>query len=260
MKMSRPKISVLLPTYNEQEIIRDCLESIKWADEILVVDSFSTDRTLDIVQEYGARIIQHEYINSARQKNWAFPQCQHEWILQIDTDEILEEGAEDEIINTISTTPSDVQAYKLPRKNHFLGKWIKNAGMYPDFQTRLFRKDSGKWQDREVHAHVQVPNKVGILEHHIIHYGAPALTRQLRNIDRYTRYEADELKKRGKRFHWSKLLIHPWMIFFYRYFFLKGFLDGWRGFIICVYLSFYSFFTHAKLWELDTLGLDHSPK
>jgi len=259
-KLSRPKISVLLPTFNEQDIIRNCLESVKWADEILVVDSYSTDCTLDIVREYGARIIQHEYINSAKQKNWAVSQCHYEWVLQIDTDETLEEGAEDEIISAISAAPNDIQAFKLPRKNHFLGRWIKYAGMYPDHQTRLFRRDFGRWQDREVHAHVQVPQKVGILQHHFIHHGAPYLTRQLRNIDRYTRYEADELKKQGEKFKWNNLLIHPWLIFFYRYVYLKGFLEGWRGFIICVYLAYYSFFSYAKLWEIETLDLDHSPR
>lgn len=253
-------MSVLLPAFNEEKTLEACLESIKWADEILVVDSYSTDQTLKIVAKYGVRVLQHEYINSAKQKNWTVPQCKHEWIFQIDADEVLEDGAADEINAAISNASRDVQAFRLPRQNYFLGKWIRHAGMYPDYQTRLFRRDVGRWMEREVHAHVQIPQKPGVLEHHILHYGAPFLTKQLHNLDRYTRYEADELKKQGKQFHWQKLLIHPWLVFLYRYGWLQGWRDGWRGLLICAYLGIYSFFTYAKLWELNELGLEHSPK
>ena len=230
-------ISVLLPTYNEENSIRACLESITWADEILVVDSFSTDHTLEIVSKYNARIIQHEYINSAKQKNWAVSQCKNEWIFQIDSDEILEEGAFEEFQKRISQDSSQVQAFLLPRKNYFLGEWIKRAGMYPDYQTRLFRRDFGRWFEREVHAHIQVPGKTEILQSSIIHHGATYLTKQYHNLDRYTRYEADELRKKGAKFHWSTFLIHPWLLFFYRYLWLQGWRDGWRGFLICTYLG-----------------------
>lgn len=255
-----PKLSILLPTYNEEDTVAACLESVKWADEILVVDSFSTDRTLEIAERFGARVIQHEYVNSSKQKNWAVPQCKHEWILQIDSDEVLENGADDEIRDAIASCPAYVEAFRLPRRNFFLGRWIRQAGMYPDFQTRLFRRDFGRWEEREVHAHLRVPQQVKELKHNIIHAGAPYLTKQLHNLDRYTRYEADELRKNGKRFHWHKLLIHPWLVFFHRYFWLRGWLEGWRGFLICVYLAVYSFFSYAKLWELKELGLEKSPK
>src|SRR5882724_1566026 len=117
------KISVLLPTFNNAEIIRATLESIQWADEILVVDSFSTDNTLDICREYGARVIQHEYIQSAKQKNWAIPQCAHEWVLQIDSDEILEPGLREEIETELDNPHSGVDAFRLPSKHHILGQW-----------------------------------------------------------------------------------------------------------------------------------------
>jgi len=254
------KISILLPTFNEEKILEACLKSVQWADEILVADSYSTDGTLELVRKYGARIIQHEYINSAKQKNWAPPQCQHEWVLQMDTDETLEPGAAEEIRAAVENAALDVQAFKMPRKNYFLGKWIRFGGMYPDYQTRLFRRDVGRWLEREVHAHVVVPQKTGVLNHHIIHQGAPFLTRQLRNLDRYTRYEADELKKQGKHFHWRRLLIHPWLIFFYRYLWMQGWRDGWRGFIVCAYSAAYSFFTYAKFLEIEKLQLEKSPK
>ena len=255
----RPPISILLPTFNNAATVRDTLESLKWADEILVVDSFSSDNTLEICQEYGARIIQHEYINSARQKNWAAPQCRHEWVLQIDTDETLEAGLREEIEEALASISGDVHAFRLPRKNHVLGPWMQHAGIYPDYQTRLFRRDRGRWIEREVHAHVLVPGEVANLKHHIMHYGMPNISKQLRNLDRYTRYEADELRKQGIRFRWSRLVFGPWGVFFHRYVWLKGFLDGWRGFIVCGYLAIYDFLSQAKLWELEELSLEQSP-
>ena len=258
--MTRAKLSVLLPTYNCAEIVRRTLESVKWADEILVVDSYSTDKTLDICREYGARIIQHEYINSAKQKNWALPQCRYEWVLQIDSDEILEPGLKEEIEEAIASAPPEVHAFRIPRKNHVLGRWMRYGGIYPDYQTRLFRKDKGRWIEREVHAHVVVPGEVRMLQHHILHYGMPHISKQLRNLDRYTRYEADEMRKQGKRFRWYHLLFHPWLIFFYRYLWLQGFREGYRGFIVAAYMAIFDFFAHAKLWEIEEMGLERSPR
>ena len=258
--MVRPPISVLLPTYNCANIVRNTLESVKWADEILVVDSYSTDGTLDICREYGARIIQHEYINSAKQKNWAAPQCRYEWILQIDTDEVLEPGLRQEIESVVAAVPPEVHAFRVPRKNHVLGRWMRYGGVYPDYQTRLFRRDKGQWIEREVHAHVVVPGQVSTLQHHILHCGMPHISKQLRNLDRYTRYEADELRKQGKRFHWYHLIVRPWLAFLNRYFWLQGFREGWRGLIVCAYMAIYDFLIFAKLWELEELGLTRSPR
>lgn len=253
-------ISILLPTFNNAATVRDTLESVKWAEEILVVDSFSTDTTLDICKEYGARIIQHEYINSAKQKNWAVAQCKHNWVLQIDTDEVLEPGAREEIEQSLASVGPDVHAFRFPRKNHVIGRWVRRAGIYPDYQIRLLRRDVGRWGDREVHAHVSVPGAVGTLQHHILHFGMPNISKQLRNLDRYTRYEADELRKQGVSFDWTRLTLRPSWIFLNRYVLQRGFLEGWRGFILCVYLAMYYFLTQAKLWELEVLGAEHSPR
>jgi glycosyltransferase involved in cell wall biosynthesis len=246
------KISVLLPTFNNAGIIRATLESIQWADEILVVDSFSTDETLEICREYGARIIQHDYIQSSKQKNWAIPQCAHEWVLQIDTDEVLETGAREEITTRIATAPEDVHAFSLPRKNHVLGKWISTADLYPDLQTRVFRRDVGRFEDKEVHAHLAVPGKIEVLKHSVMHYGMTSIAKQLSNIDRYSRYQADELRKRGKQFRWPQLVFRPFFVFSYYYFWRLGFASGYRGFLIASLSATYDFWAHAKLWELET--------
>jgi glycosyltransferase involved in cell wall biosynthesis len=258
--MSRPPISVLLPTYNCARLVRHTLESVAWADEILVVDSYSTDQTLDICREFGARIIQHEYINSAKQKNWAAPQCRYEWVLQIDTDEVLDAPLKEEIEAVVATAPLEVHAFRMPRKNHVLGQWMRVGGIYPDYQTRLFRRDQGRWVEREVHAHLTVPGQVATLQHHLLHYGMPHFSKQLGNLDRYTRYEADEAHKQGQRFRWHQLLIRPWLIFVHRYLWQQGYRAGWRGFILCSYLATYEFFSRAKLWELEELNLEKSPQ
>jgi glycosyltransferase involved in cell wall biosynthesis len=240
--------------------VRATLESVKWADEILVVDSFSTDETPSICRGYGARVIQHEYLNSASQKNWALPQCRNDWVLQIDTDEVLGPGLREEIETVVASAPSGVQAFRVPRRNHFLGKWIRYGGLYPDYQIRLLRRDSAVWQDREVHAHAEVPGTVGTLQRYVLHNDAPTIATRIRNLDRYTRYEADELRKRGRRFRWHDLVIRPWVAFGYRYLWLGGFKDGWRGFICAVYAAMYVFLSRAKLWELDVLDIERSPR
>ena len=194
------KISILLPPCNCENTIISTLQSIKWSDEILVVDSFSNDSTLDIVKEYGVNVIQHEYINSARQKNWAMQYCTHDWVFQIDSDEILESGA-DEILRTAITNASEtLYCYKMPRKNHVLGKWVKYGGLYPDWEYRLFRKEHGTWWDREVHSKIVVSGEIGMLHTALIHHGMPNISKQLSNLDRYTRYEVDEFRKRKTNF------------------------------------------------------------
>src|SRR4030095_7745688 len=247
------KISVLLPTFNNAAIIRATLESIRWADEILVVDSFSTDATLEICREFGARIVQHEYIQSSKQKNWAIPQCLHEWVLQIDSDETLEPGAQAEILARINNAPAGVDVSPLPRKNHVLGKWIRTADLYPDLQTRVFRRDVGRFEDKEVHAHVIVPGRIEVLEHNVLHYGMTSISKQLSNIDRYSRYQADELRKRGKQFSWSQLVFRPFAVFAYYYFWRRGFASGYRGLLVASLSATYDFWAHAKLWEFGAL-------
>lgn len=224
-----------------------------------MVDSYSSDSTVELVKSYGARVVQHKYINSAKQKNWAIPQCTYNWVLQIDSDEVLETGAEAEIRAVIANAPPEVDCFKLARKNHVLGKWVRYGGVYPDWEHRLFRKDKGRWFDREVHSNIRVSGEIKTLRSHILHYGTPNFSKQIRNLDRYTRYEADELKKKGRTFSYLKWILFPWLVFAYRFVWLQGFRDGWRGFFLAVYSAFYYFISHTKLKELEELNLDKSP-
>ena len=245
------KLSVLLPTYNEGCMLTDCLESVKWADEILVVDLFSTDQTLEIARTYGARILQHEYINSAKQKNWAMPQCTHEWVLQVDADERLEPELQAEIQELLKEPPAGVDGYMVPTFNYLLGRPLKTAGGYPDNRLRLFRRTKGRFEDKEVDARLMVPGQVQFLHHHVLHFGMENISRKLSQLDRYTRYEADEREKRGRRYSWLNLVFRPLAAFLYYYVYKLGFLEGVRGLIACAYKADFVFWTYAKLWEKE---------
>jgi len=240
--------------------VRSTLDAVSWADEIVVVDSYSTDATVEICREYGSRILQHEYVNSAKQKNWAVDQCKYEWILQVDADEVLEPGLQQEIRQAIATASEDVQLFRIPRKNHMLGKWIRYGGNFPDYQTRLFRRGKARWNEREVHARIEVSGSVGTLQHSLLHNNMPHISKELRNLDRYTRYEAEEMSKQRRHFRWHYLLIRPWLVFFHRYVWLQGFRDGWRGIFYSAYMAIYVFMYWSKVWEMEELGLDRSPQ
>jgi glycosyltransferase involved in cell wall biosynthesis len=257
--MDRESVSALVPTFNSSQTLHATLESLKWAEEIVVVDSFSTDATIEIAGQYGAKVLSHEYVNSATQKNWALSECTCAWVLQVDSDEVLSPELRDEIALSLKKATSDIHAFRIPRMNYFLGRWMEHGGNYPDYQTRLFRRGDGRWEDREVHAHIQVSGRVETLKSPIVHNDWPTLSKMVTRLDRYTRYEADELSKQGAPFHWSDLVLRPVMGFLYRYIWLQGFRDGWRGLIFCVYTTFYLFLTRAKLWELRVLGVDRSP-
>lgn len=255
----RQKLSLLLPTYNNAALLPEVLAAFAWVDEIVIVDSFSTDDTLAIAAAHGARVLQRRYDQSANQKNWAIPQCQHEWILQVDTDERPEPGLREEIEQLLTAPPPEVQGYRLPFKHHILGQWVRVMNLYPEYHLRLFRKTMGRFETKEVHAHLQVPGQVGTLQHHLLHYGMPTLSKQLSNLDRYSRYQADELHKQGKRFHWAQVTLRPIAVFGYYYFYKLGFTVGYRGFFLAAHNALFDFWAHAKLWELEALGLPASP-
>lgn len=249
------RITALIPTFNNEKIIHRCLESVKWADEILVVDSFSTDKTLEIARAYAARIIQHEYRNSATQKNWAIPQCKYEWILQMDTDEDLEEGAVAEIRDAVDRAHVDFDAFRLPRKNYIFRKPLEVSNLYPDYQLRLFRREVARFEHKEVHAHLRVPGKVGTLHHHIKHFSMPTITKQLSHLDRYSRYQAKELSKRGRRFRWHHLVVRPLFVFAYFFLWKRGFLAGSRGVMVSAIATAMDFWSYAKLWEIQAMAI-----
>jgi len=243
----KPDLTILIPCRNNRQYLEQCIpEYLQHAAQVLVVDSYSTDGSAKIAAQLGAEVVQRRYDTSARQKNWALTHVRTEWVFQIDTDEEPEAGLFQEICAVVQKHDEKTAAYRIPRKNHYQGAYFRYGGFYPDYQCRLFRRGACRWLEREVHAHLHVRGATGTLRKHILHYGMPSLSKQLSNLDRYTRYECDEMLKANKTHGFARLLFHPPLIFAYRYLWLRGFLDGWRGFVIAAYTAFYDFIAIVK--------------
>ena len=245
-------ITALVPTFNCESTIRSSLESMKWVDHIFVVDSFSTDNTLAICSEYTEWIIQHEYVNSATQKNWALPQIKTEWVLQIDSDEVIEPALADEIRSTLNQSDLLTDGYWIPRKNLIWGQWVRSCGIYPDWQLRLFKTQRGRWSDREVHAHVIGLSNVKTLKNHLIHYDYVDIAEELVQFGgQVVVWESNELVKKNRHWRWVDVTLRPLALFLLLYVGRGGYRDGFRGFFLSVYRAFYSFMTYARLYELE---------
>jgi len=245
----REKLSVLVPTFNEERNIRACLETVRWADEVVVVDSFSTDRTREIASELADRILEHEYVNSAAQKNWAIPQMSHPWVLIVDADERVTPELRDEILGVLEDSRG-LDGFRIRRLNHFMGKRVRFCGWQNDTVLRLFRRDLGRYQEREVHADVIIASgRVGRLRAPLLHYTFDSFEQYLRKYDRYTTWAAGDRARRTRRVRWHHLALRPAWRFFRQYFLQLGFLDGLTGLVICTMAAHSVFLKYAKLWE-----------
>lgn len=245
----RLPLTVLVPAFNEEENIRECLESVRWADEILVVDSFSTDRTVEIAAEFNARILQHEYENSAAQKNWAIPQAAHPWVLIVDSDERVTPELRDEILALLEKGP-DRAGYRIRRLNHFLGRPIRHVWKN-DRCLRLFLRDKGRYQDRHVHADIILDGPCGELRYPLLHYTCRSFEQYMLKHDRYTTWAARDRAARTARVRWHHLTLRPAFRFFKQYVLKRGFLDGRAGLIISGLSAYSVFMKYAKLWEIQ---------
>lgn len=249
----RESLTVLIPTYNEENSIRDCLESIKWADEIFVVDSFSADRTLEICREYTDRIVQHEYVNSATQKNWAIPQASHKWVMVVDSDERVSERLHASIERTLENT-NGYDGFYVKRESFFLGRLVEHGGWDKDYVLRLFNRERGRYQDREVHARIVVEGREGYLEGPLYHYTYESLDQYFEKFHRYTTWSANDLRAGGRRATWTNLALRPWMRFLKMYVLRRGFLDGKHGLVLSFLAAFNVFTKYARLWEMEAGG------
>lgn len=246
------KISVAIITQNEEKNIRECLESLRWADEIVVVDSGSTDKTQEICRQYGARVFEERWQGFAGQKNSAVAKARNGWVLSVDADERVPAELQEEIVRVLDQK-SPLDGYFLARKNFFLGKWIRRCGWYPDFNLRLFRKDRGHFEDREVHERVEVQGKVGYLRNPLEHFTYRSLSDFIQRLDRYSTLAAREMKKEGRRFRYPDLFFRPPFTFIQMYLIRAGFLEGYFGFLLSVLYSFYTFVKYSKLKELQNV-------
>ncbi len=247
--MQNRKLSVYVLTYNEQAKIRDCLQSVTWADEIVVLDSFSTDRTVEICQNYTHRIIEKEFSGFGKLRNFAVEQCANDWILSVDADERVTPELREEILSKLADTP-DADAYFIPRKSHFLNHWVRHCGWYPDYrQPQLFDRRKMKYREQLVHEGFDVSGKVAHLREHIIQYPFLNLEEFLKKMDRYSSLRAEDIAREGAKFHISQILTHPAAMFLRMYFLKLGFLDGKVGLILSLLYAYYTMLKYSKLWE-----------
>ncbi len=254
------EISAVIITLNEEKRLAGALESLSAspavANEILVVDSGSTDRTAEIASRYGVRVISHPWEGYARQKNFAASQAKHDWILSLDADEALSAPLRETLLRLKQEGPGDAAGYAMPRAAFYQGRWIRHSGWYPDFKLRLYDRRRGRWVGDYVHEHVEASGAVKNLPGDLEHYTCDSFEEHLRTLDRYTTLAAEEAFARGKRRSAVSLLAAmlagpPWK-FFETYFLRQGFRDGFQGLVIAVMAGFYVFLKYAKLWKLGS--------
>jgi glycosyltransferase involved in cell wall biosynthesis len=243
-------LSVCIITYNEEENIQGALETVKWVDDIVVVDSHSTDRTVTIARAYTERVFVRDWPGFVAQKNFAVEQTRHAWVLNIDADERLSPALQEEI-QRLCATGMQADAYYIPRRAYFLDCWIAHSGWYPDYKLRLFRKSQARWHGGDVHESVRVTGTVGYLHSDLWHYTYRDLAHNLQTIDRYSTFGAQQLFAVGKRAHWYDVTLRPALTFVRKYFLCQGFRDGYPGLFIAVLTSYSNFAKYAKLWELQ---------
>ena len=286
-------LSVVLVTYNEEANLVRTLESVRpvvrdGAGEIIVVDSGSTDRTVEIAKSFGARVFEETWKGYAAQKNSAIEKATGDWILSLDADEELDgqlqqalaktlesleriealrrqtdahplmvEGAQAELADCVGVKANaEIFGISIPRKNYFLGRWIRHGGFWPDPKLRLFRRGCGRVEDRAVHETVKVTGHTATLKHGaILHHSYPTLSDYIDHMNRYSSLGAEMAVAKGRAgFSVINIVIRPWLTFVYNYVFRLGFLDGREGLLLHLYHAVYVSWKYAKAWELGRPG------
>lgn len=249
MKREKVPLSVAVITKDEEKNLPACLASVSFADDIVVVDSGSTDGTVSIAREFGCRVFVEEWKGYGPQKNSAVARCKNHWVLVLDADERVPEETAVEIEKTVRGR-HDADAFRLKRKNFLHGRWLKHSGYWPDFQTRLVKRDRGSFQN-VIHEKWVTPGVIGNIEGHIEHYAFDSYSDMLKTLDDYSTVIASELYASGRRAH---ALSPPWhgiVMFFKIYLLERGFLDGMDGLVTALLKAGGSFFKYAKLLELQ---------
>jgi glycosyltransferase involved in cell wall biosynthesis len=247
--MEKQKISVTIITLNEEENIRDCLKSVKWADEIIVSDSGSTDATREICGEFGAKVFTDEWHGFGKQKNLCEERASGQWILNLDADERVSSELASEICSTVEKKAYD--GYYIARKNYFGSRWIKRCGWYPDYNLRLYRKGASRFAEIKVHEAVILKANKGYLKNHIEHFTYRSISDYLKRMDRYSTLAAEQLYSDGKKATPFDVFLRPQFTFFKMYVLRLGFLEGVHGLILSLLYSFYTMAKYAKLWEMN---------
>jgi len=232
---------------DEASNIDACLASVAWADEVLVVDCGSTDRTVEIARARGARVIVKDWPGYGAQKNFAATEAANDWILSVDADERVSAELAREIRSTLAASPT-VAGFRIPRVTWHLGRWIRTTDWYPDYQLRLYDRRRARWKERRVHESVTAAGPVGQLKNDLLHYAYRDITHHHQTMDRYTTLAAEDMYASGRRAGFVDVALHPPAAFLRNYVLRRGFTDGMPGFIISVMNAHYVFLKFAKLW------------
>lgn len=244
------KISATIIALNEERNIERCLKSLQGvADEIIVVDSFSKDKTVDICEKYGAKVFQHPFEGYGSQKNFAVSQASFDFILSLDADEALSEALKKSLLAVKTDETPD--AFKCRRLNNFCGKWIRHGGWYPDRQLRFWDRNAGSWNESKVHEKVELKPgvRLGNLKGDLLHYSYDSFEEYIRQMNKYSDLKAEESIRRGKKANQLKLIFKPVGKFLTNYFYKLGFLDGYYGFVLAGSAAYADFVTHVKMKE-----------
>jgi len=250
MRPDHLKISACVTAGNEESKIAACLASLAWCDEIIVVDSFSKDKTCEISKQYTPLVFQHVWEGYIAQKNYIRSLANHPWILFVDADEIVSADLRAEIENVFIRGPGNIVGFQFPRMVYYLGKWIHHGEWYPDTKLRLFQKDKGHSEGREPHDRVFVDGPIQTLQFPLYHFTYDDMADHIHTLNRFSSISAGEKFTHGEKFHWRDILFRPPWRFLKSYFLKRGFLDGQQGFIIALMSSYGVFIKYAKLMEL----------
>jgi glycosyltransferase involved in cell wall biosynthesis len=244
-----PKLTVTVITRNESANIEAALASVSWADEILVVDSESTDDTAAIARRSASRVETRPWPGYSAQKNYAASRASNDWIFSLDADERVTPALAAEIRSLLATEPPH-RGYRVPRISHYLGRWIRGTDWYPDYQLRLYDRRAGEWNGRRVHESVRLADGApGQLTHDLQHYPYRDISHHLATIDRYTTLAAEQMHADGRTASLAGVVLHPPFAFFRNYILRGGFRSGGAGFVVSTLNSYYVFLKLAKAWD-----------
>lgn len=249
-----PKLSVVIITFNEERNIGRCLESVKdIADEIIVVDSLSTDKTKTICESYGVKFIEHAFEGHIKQKNFAIGQATYTYQLSLDADEALSEELKAEILKVKENWQQD--GYRMNRLSNYCGKWIKHSGWYPDTKLRLYDSGKGIWTGMDPHDKFELEpgSSIGKLRGDILHYTYYTIDEHVRQANKFSSIAAKELVAKGKRIYLFKIILNPIAKFIRNYILHLGFLDGFYGFLICQITANETFLKYSKAWQMKSI-------
>jgi glycosyltransferase involved in cell wall biosynthesis len=251
-----PLLSLAVIAKNEADRIGKLLQSASFAGEIVVVDSGSSDDTVDLCLSHGARVIHHEWKGYAIQKQFALEMAQGEWVLNLDADEAVSKESREEILKAIQSAGPDVGGFSMPRLSRYLNRWIRHGGWYPDRKVRLVRKGHGRWVGDGLHEKLLVSGKVEKLQCPLLHYVYRDISDQVNTINRFSSITVDQSKRSASVWYLLLGLVHATGKFLECAVWKKGILDGLPGIVIAVNSSFYVFLKHAKAWEKGLSGDD----